>query len=89
MPGAKLAYIWFQSSPTAEGGRDIGEREAPPKPGGFNPRPPLRVGATSQRRVAFVRGSPFQSSPTAEGGRDAGRAEKAGVVEDVSILDHR
>ena len=36
---------WFQSSPTAEGGRDA-LRLSSPCQDSFNPRPPLRVGAT-------------------------------------------
>ena len=62
----------FQSSPT-EGGRDgcHGHRQLGSR--SFNPRPPLRVGATVTVVTSAVRESPntFQSSPTAEGGRDS------------------
>ena len=42
----------FQSSPTAEGGRDALQLHDDRRPRRFNPRPPLRVGATPAADVA-------------------------------------
>ena len=48
MPSVSMSTT-FQSSPTAEGGRDLGSMAPRWRPRrSFNPRPPLRVGATAQ-----------------------------------------
>ena len=65
-------YNLFQSSPTGEGGRDPSRRvRRAVETRGFNPRPPVRVGATLRALEADHDRGRFQSSPTGEGGRDA------------------
>ena len=38
-------------------------------PEGFNPRPPIKAGASSEAQAAFGNGDVFQSSPAYKGGR--------------------
>ena len=61
--------MMFQSSPTSKGGRYSCARWIAPGWPGFNPRPPLKVGATMNVKAKTRRRPSFQSSPTSKGGR--------------------
>ena len=78
----------FQSSPTSKGGRYAqgGIVQAPVS--GFNPRPPLEVGATFWDLWNERKEEMFQSSPTPRGGRYLRPQDNPFTDIGVSILAH-
>ena len=57
------ARLWFQSSPTSQGGRYAEYGQVSPRPWSFNPRPPRKVGATRSDPISRLRDTCFNPRP--------------------------